>query len=795
MATSSPTGVQLEEAEPRKTRSQTEKERRKSEGKEESGETQSPSRRASAGKKRGRTPTSDGGTPKGKQSRKRTKQDEPLSPVAGSPKGKQSPGTVQPCSHADEGCEWTGTEKDLNAHLSPVRRSSKRNRQNPCKFAEVPCQFCNEKVPRKDLESHQSTCERRSGKCEHCKKQYPDFSEHSNKCRSFPVACPSGCGVSVPRKDLTAHQSQKCENRAVACSFHIAGCEDTPKLKDLEEHKKENKMEHLLLVQSHLAQNARRIQGKDASRFIELLADCLRHIAEASGDTGTIASVEQKLGEMESKHRELWDVVDKQREDVSSKESTVVEMHQATVSSQQEEIEKCQRECKEVRMEVEKLREIVQAQQEIIDKQREVISQQEAGSSAVSDRYQALFDAQAQEIQGCKNECASIREQLEESSAEKIRATTERNRGLLFKHTDMLIKQQAEITQHKKGLEDLEAKVKTATLPFEFTMTNVSRWRLNPDPFYSPPFYTHREGYRMCIRVYPEGIGPAYGNHISVYAYLMRGEYDHKLLWPFQGSVTVQMLNQVVNDNHCIATLNFAETSDPDVVGRVTGGDRAKYGLGAIHFLHQARLDTDTQRNTKFLDCNSLHFRVLRTSNVDASAHLLRRCRLLESFMTGVEPQLCIAPIEFTLTDYIQHKKQSGVWVSPAFFSHKRGYRMCLEVYPNGMQDAWGQYVSVYTCIMRGPFDSELKWPFRGNIPIEILNQVRDQDHSKGVILYSDSTSDRHANRVIRSERSIGNGIPLFLAHADLGPDNEKKVLFLHNNTLRIRIGEIVLKN
>ena len=311
MATSSPTGVQLEEAQPRKTRSQSEKEKRKSEGKEESGEAQSPSRRASAGKKRGRTPTSDGGTPKGKQSRKRTKQEETLSPVAGSPKGKQPPETVQPCSHAEEGCEWKGTEKELGAHLSPVRRSSKRSRQNPCKFAEVPCPHCKEKFPRKDLEEHEPSCEHRAGKCEHCKKNYDDYSKHSNTCKAFPVQCPSGCGASMPRKDLPAHQSQKCEFRSVACSFRIAGCDDTPKLKDLVEHNRENKMEHLQLVQSHLAQNARRIQGKDASRFIELLADCLRHIAEASGDTDTITSVEQKLGEIESKHRELWDVVDK----------------------------------------------------------------------------------------------------------------------------------------------------------------------------------------------------------------------------------------------------------------------------------------------------------------------------------------------------------------------------------------------------------------------------------------------------------------------------------------------------
>ena len=38
-----------------------------------------------------------------------------------------------------------------------------------------------------------------------------------------------------------------------------------------------------------------------------------------------------------------------------------------------------------------------------------------------------------------------------------------------------------------------------------------------------------------------------------------------------------------------------------------------------------------------------------------------------------------------------------------------------------------GTHVSVFTCLMRGEFDSHLKWPFRGDITIQLLNQLEDR--------------------------------------------------------------------
>jgi len=66
----------------------------------------------------------------------------------------------------------------------------------------------------------------------------------------------------------------------------------------------------------------------------------------------------------------------------------------------------------------------------------------------------------------------------------------------------------------------------------------------------SPAFYTSAEGYKMCLKITPNGVGAGNGTHVSVDAYLMKGEYDDQLTWPARGVLTVQILNQSGNSHH-----------------------------------------------------------------------------------------------------------------------------------------------------------------------------------------------------------------------------------------------------
>lgn len=61
---------------------------------------------------------------------------------------------------------------------------------------------------------------------------------------------------------------------------------------------------------------------------------------------------------------------------------------------------------------------------------------------------------------------------------------------------------------------------------------------------YSTPFYTSKQGYKMCARVYLNGDGMGKGTHVSLFFVIMKGPNDALLPWPFQQKVTLVLINQ-----------------------------------------------------------------------------------------------------------------------------------------------------------------------------------------------------------------------------------------------------------
>ena len=65
---------------------------------------------------------------------------------------------------------------------------------------------------------------------------------------------------------------------------------------------------------------------------------------------------------------------------------------------------------------------------------------------------------------------------------------------------------------------------------------------------------------------------------------------------------------------------------------------------------------------------------------------------------------------------------------------------MCLNIDANGWAEGKCTHVSVCVALMQGKFDYSLKWPFRGDITIQLLNQ-EDKGHYKITICFTDKTT------------------------------------------------------
>ncbi len=128
------------------------------------------------------------------------------------------------------------------------------------------------------------------------------------------------------------------------------------------------------------------------------------------------------------------------------------------------------------------------------------------------------------------------------------------------------------------------------------------------DKVLSPDFHTSELGYKLCLRVDPNDSGAGEGTHVAVYACLMKGDNDDSLSWPFTGTVTIELLNQLEDKNHHKMTITFP--ADNVVSQRVVERERGEGGYGYRKFISHADLAHKPLTNTQYLKDDTLIFRV-----------------------------------------------------------------------------------------------------------------------------------------------------------------------------------------
>ncbi len=143
-------------------------------------------------------------------------------------------------------------------------------------------------------------------------------------------------------------------------------------------------------------------------------------------------------------------------------------------------------------------------------------------------------------------------------------------------------------------------------------------------------------------------------------------------------------------------------------------------------------------------------------------------------------------PPRFVMTRFSHHKADSDRWTSNPVYTHRHGYKVCLGVIANGSSFGKGTHVSVYIHFMRGEFDDLLKWPFRGLMFYQLLDQ-QGENHKNGTVIYDENVADSVSSRVREGEVSKGDwGQVKFVSHEELKP-------YLKDDTLVFQIYGIEL--
>lgn len=162
--------------------------------------------------------------------------------------------------------------------------------------------------------------------------------------------------------------------------------------------------------------------------------------------------------------------------------------------------------------------------------------------------------------ESCTNLTAKAQKLIQEVNYIRTRA----NENLLQmqtiqKNQDKL---QKEIEEMHELIEKQEYVSKDGTLTWKidrFADRMAEAQSERQSSIYSPIFYSSANGYKMRARVFLFGDGSARRTHMSIFFFLMKGEYDSILKWPFSHRITFCLLDQSGANSHVI------DSFQPDV--------------------------------------------------------------------------------------------------------------------------------------------------------------------------------------------------------------------------------------
>ena len=146
--------------------------------------------------------------------------------------------------------------------------------------------------------------------------------------------------------------------------------------------------------------------------------------------------------------------------------------------------------------------------------------------------------------------------------------------------------------------------------PVTFKINRYSLLRAFPSWWKGPYFYTHEGGYKMVLSVrtrYREE------ENMSVCIHLVKGPNDDKLVWPFTGSVKIEILNQRHDYGHHSSTIRWSERNDDGEASKPSRGKPISKRLKLISF-------TDLERESTscvYVKNDQIFFRI---SEVSAAA-------------------------------------------------------------------------------------------------------------------------------------------------------------------------------
>lgn len=515
------------------------------------------------------------------------------------------------CPNHQKGCDQIVVLKHLQSHL------------NNCVCSLTPCpNVCGSILLRGKLSEHiQKECSKRKIKCSYCQSEIVAEKQqvHILDCPQWTISCPS-CSVELVRQQLQRHLSTECQKTIVKCQYNLLGCPYEGERHTLEEHERTELGRHMGYINRAIIRlymllglapasvpsahspsalgyeptEVSNVGQSGAASFpsyfvnlgdrMNLLRQLFERLNIPPGDTSAVTSSEMLTGSLSiSTHGTSEDLQATGMNTIYSEAGSVsvaaqnlgnnIPATRMSGQSQEKEQPTCETEVSSNRTRFEKL-------------------------SYTSDQSNRLD----QEMPGPS---------ISEHQLHSIKCQNDLQDESLARHDQQLVELSHQRDYQEKVIRDLKTKVKLlenhvqdiegrcGNGMYVWKIKNYHKLRRDAEKgevtaTHSPSFYSSYYGYKLCIRVNPNGVDSARGTHLSLFIHFMQGEYDDLLEWPFSGRIVLTVVDQ---NPICELRSHISETltSKPNLAAfQRPVSLRNHKGFGYMEFLPLSVIDGST---------------------------------------------------------------------------------------------------------------------------------------------------------------------------------------------------------
>ncbi|XP_059175337.1 TNF receptor-associated factor 2-like [Physella acuta] len=369
--------------------------------------------------------------------------------------------------------------------------------ETECDKKMVNCQLCGVAVTQSSLQHHETKkCPKRIVSCPYCKVEtvHDQLEKHQESCPNKPVKCDK-CYKPVLKTELQTHKEDECVHRIVECP--VPDCKASLPLDQFLNHFSKSTLgtqKHMLFLFDKMKHLERHIAQIETSTpgAVAGAVDNSAHSGAEAGQHGDSSSGAGVAGAEGGAGSSSMTTEERQK----------LKLHEDLMAVLHGEILRC---IKQVEALARNLEQETKYNRENKDK-----------------------------IQTIERSIATLENKLQSLPMNPTTLADPQEGGILLDAKDGLI------TWRVDNFAKLRQDAVNDSKPC----------------ICSPPFFTGQTGYKMRIRLFPNGDGDAKGKSISAFTQLMKGPFDDLLPWPFVGKVYMMIVDQRNLREHKVVSFN-----------------------------------------------------------------------------------------------------------------------------------------------------------------------------------------------------------------------------------------------